>query len=180
MNEEIYHKSLQTNELQLSHGNKLSHYGIVVFSLFVSSLSPIIHLIKYIQGEGSSFISGEIWIIIIPFILCILFYWLQKSRLKFEIVDTRLTHAALISLIEVVSEKLEWQKVSSSSEAFIAKTNPSFFSGSWGEQITILFDKDRILINSICDLDKRSSLVSFGRNKRNVNTLKESIEQAGK
>jgi len=178
MEEDLYLKSLQTNELQLSLWNKISHYGIVLFLLFVSATLPIIHLVKYFQGDGPSFMSGEIWIIIIPFILSLLFYWLQKSRLKFEIVDTRLTHAELINLINTAGKKLEWSMVTSSEKAFIAKTNPSFFSGSWGEQITILFDKHRVLINSICDLDKRSSVVSFGRNRKNVDTLKESIEKA--
>ncbi len=60
----------------------------------------------------------------------------------------------------------------------IAKTHPSIFSGSWGEQITILFDDDRILINSICDPDKKSSVVSMGRNKKNVSKLLEEINQA--
>jgi len=178
MQEEIYYQSLQTNQLQLSLKGRLSHYSIVLFLLFVSALMPITHLVKYIQGEGSSFENGEIWIVIVPLTLCILFYWLQKSRLKFNIVNAKLTHTELINLIETVSKKLEWHKVSATYKAFIAKTQPSFFSGSWGEQVTILFDKDRVLINSICDLDSRPSLVSFGRNRENVTTVKANLHSA--
>ena len=60
----------------------------------------------------------------------------------------------------------------------MAKTHPSFSSGSWGEQITILFDNRTILVNSICDLDKKNSVVSMGRNKQNENTLINEIKKA--
>jgi hypothetical protein len=37
--------------------------------------------------------------------------------------------------------------------------------------ITIIKDKDRLLLNSICDPNKGSSVASFGWNKRNIDTF---------
>jgi hypothetical protein len=178
MTEEQYCKSLETSELQLSFGGKLNHFGIVLLFSLTPILLPAIHLISYLQGEGTTFKEGEIWIMVIPMLLAFLFYLLQKNRLKFHVVNTALTWSEIMILIENVSKELEWHQVSSDKKVFIAKTNPGFFSGSWGEQITILFDRDRVLINSICDLNRRSSVVSMGRNKENVDTLIERIKNA--
>ena len=115
---------------------------------------------------------------IIPAILGILFYRLQKRRLKFKSIDTKLTRDELGPIIEKVAKELEWTPFVNNKKIIIAKTHPSFFSGSWGEQITILFDKNRILVNSICDPDKRSSVVSMGRNKKNMNRLIKEITKA--
>jgi hypothetical protein len=60
----------------------------------------------------------------------------------------------------------------------IARTSPGIFSGSWGERITIILDKNRVLINSICDPEKRSSVVSMGRNRKNCRTLINEIKNA--
>lgn len=58
------------------------------------------------------------------------------------------------------------------------KSNPRLWSGSWGEQITILFYKNRVLVNSICDLEKQNSVASYGRNKENMAKLIEEIKKA--
>jgi hypothetical protein len=78
-----------------------------------------------------------------------------------------------------VAEKLKWEFISTTNDAYIAKTNPGFFSGSWGEQISVLFYQDSVFVNSICDPNKRSSVVSWGRNSENENTLIDKISEAG-
>jgi hypothetical protein len=56
-------------------------------------------------------------------------------------------------------------------DLFVAKTNPKWWTGSWGEMITILIDNDKVMINSICDPELRASVFSVGRNRKNVNRL---------
>ena len=89
-----------------------------------------------------------------------------------------MTREELDPIFEKVAKELEWTLYVNNKKMIIAKTHPSFFSGSWGEQITILFDKNRVLVNSICDLEKRSSVVSMGRNKKNMNRLIDEITKA--
>jgi hypothetical protein len=91
-----------------------------------------------------------------------------------------LTREELDSVVEKVANELKWIPYVMDKKVIIAKTHPSFFSGSWGEQITILFDKNRVLVNSICDPDKRSSVVSMGRNKQNMSRLIEEIKKASR
>jgi len=178
MTTEQYNKSLETGELQLSLSGKLSHFGIVIFLCFISIALPAIHLFFLIKGNDTSYKEGEIWFTVVPGLLALIFYKLQKVRLKYHEVNTTLNHDELMKLIEQVAKALKWSKIHSDKKFYIAKTDPGFFSGSWGEQITILFDRNRVLINSICDLDKKSSVVSMGGNRENVNTFIESIEKA--
>ena len=91
-----------------------------------------------------------------------------------------MTREELDKIINQVATELKWTIFSTNKRIVEAKTFPSFFSGSWGEQITILFDNKRVLVNSICDIDKQSSVVSMGRNKKNINRLIKEIENASR
>ena len=178
MTEEEIKYSIETGELKISNWDKFSHYGIVAFFFIIPTMFLFFHIKDYLQGTPKPMKEGEIWFIIVPVILGYLFYRLQKKRLAFKSIETSLTREQLNSIIENVAHKLEWHQYLNNEKVFIAKTFPSFFSGSWGEQITILFDKNRLLINSICDPDKKSSVVSMGRNKKNMDTLIEEIKKA--
>ena len=178
-NEQIKY-SIETGEIKLGHWKKFTHYGIVGFLFFIPAMFIFFHLQDYFQGTPRPFREGEIWFMIIPSILGILFYRLQRNRLKFQSIETNLTRKEFDPIIEKVANELEWTPYAINKKIIIAKTNPSFFSGSWGEQITILFDKNRILINSICDPDKQSSVVSMGRNKQNINRLIDEIKKASR
>lgn len=178
MTEEQIKYSIQTGELKLSNWDKFSHYFIVVFIFLIPTYNLILHIKDYFQGTSRPMKEGEIWFIIVASILGILFYRLQKKRLAFKSIETNLKRDELDNIIINVANKLEWQLYINNNNVIIAKTFPSLLSGSWGEQITIIFDKNRLLINSICDPDKKSSVVSMGRNKKNINTLVEEINKA--
>jgi len=179
-NEQIKY-SIETGKLKLGNWDKFTHYNIVVMLFFITAIFIFFLLIDYIEGTHNLFIEGEIWFMIIPSILGLLFYRLQRKRLKFKIINTRLTRKQLYPIIEKVAKELEWipsvPKIING-KVIIAKTHPSLFSGSWGERITIIFDEDKVLVNSICDPDRRSSVVSMGRNKMNMNRLIEEIKIA--
>lgn len=178
MTDEQIKYSLHTGELKISNRDKFSHYGIVGFLFIIPTTFLFLFTKDYFQGTAKSIKEGEIWFIIIPSILAFLFYKIQKKRLKLISIETNLTRGELDIMIENVAKKLEWHPYFIDERVFIAKTFPSFLSGSWGEQITILFDKNRILINSICDPDKNSSMISMGRNKKNINNLILEIKKA--
>ncbi|MDB5147006.1 MAG: hypothetical protein JWQ57_1026 [Mucilaginibacter sp.] len=178
MTKEQYNRAIDNEELQLTISEKLSHFSIVLFCLFISIILPVIHLIKYFQGDESPFMDGELLIIIVPLMIGLLFYWLQKRRLKFKIITTSLTHNDLLKIIDAVGRQLKWSVSHPGQNEVLARTSPPFISGSWGEQITILFCENKILINSICDLKKQTSVVSFGRNRKNEQALIDSIKKS--
>ena len=95
-------------------------------------------------------------------------------------VDTKLDRDQLNRIIELTGEELKWMPFYVDDQIIIAKTFPGFWSGSWGEQITIMFDNGRILMNSICDPDKKSSVFSNGRNTKNINLLVERVKAASR
>jgi hypothetical protein len=177
-NEQIKY-SIETGEMKLGNWDKFTHYRIVISLFMIPAFFIFFQLKDYYQGTSIPFLrEGGIWFMIIPSILGLLFYRLQKGRLKFKSINTKLTRDELEIIIEKLANELEWTPCVKNEKVIIAKTHPSFFSGSWGEQITILFDKNRILVNSICDPDKRSSVVSMGRNKKNMDILTGEIIKA--
>jgi hypothetical protein len=177
-NEQIKY-SIQTGDLKLGTWGKLTHYGIVLICFLIPATIIFLYLNDHLEGKLRPLQEGLIWYLIIPPILGILFYRIQKKRLKFKTIDTQLAREQLDLIIEKVANELEWIPIFANEKVIVAKTSPGFFSGSWGEQITILFDDKRILVNSICDPDKQSSLVSMGRNKKNMNRLIEAIKKTG-
>ncbi len=180
MTDQQIYQSIATNELKLTAWGKFIHYGIVVFLFFIPTLSLFLFFKELFNGTSKDFIVGMLLFIIVPSFLGFLFYRLQRNRLKFKIVETTLTREELDKIINQVATELKWTIFSTNKRIVEAKTFPSFFSGSWGEQITILFDNKRVLVNSICDIDKQSSVVSMGRNKKNINRLIKEIENASR
>lgn len=168
-------ESIEKNELQLSKWGAFTHYGIVGMLLFIPTMILFLYLTDALSGPSNEFKDQLVWFIVVPVALALLFYKLQKHRLKFLVVETNLRRDELDKIIQLVSEELKWKIITTSTKIVVAKTYPRFTSGSWGEQITILFDNQRVLVNSICDLDKQSSVVSMGRNRKNMNRLIDEI-----
>jgi|GEM_PF-817381 len=177
MTNEQIKASIETNELKLSFGDKFAHYFIIVFLLFMPMFLISSKIYDYFKGISNP-IEGEIWFIIIPTALAPFAYVLQRNRLKFLVVESNLPKEEIHRIIEKVAKELEWKIFKQNEKMVLATTSPSFFSGSWGELITILFDKNRILVNSICDPGKKTSLVSWGRNKNNMLWLIDDINKA--
>ena len=84
------------------------------------------------------------------------------------------------SAIRTSATELDWIPVINAKDFKVFKTNPKWYTGSWGEQITVILDNDKVMINSICDLDKKTSVVSFGRNRKNMKRLIEEVENASR
>ena len=93
-------------------------------------------------------------------------YFEQKSdREKYGKIDIE---SMLNKRLEDLNKKdfvIDWKVNVNKKNIVKAYTYPSFFSGSWGEMITIIFDDDQVMINSICNPDAQSSMSSMGRNR---------------
>jgi hypothetical protein len=173
---------IRTERLKLKLGDLLTHYLIVFFLFIPFALTLLSFIQKYILHNYTGVRSPEEMLIgTSPFTLAaILFFFIQKDRLKFKTVEINLSNEKVKEIIENTSKELEWNLEIINDKIIIAKTNPKWWTGSWGEQITIIFDKSRLMINSICDPDKKSSVVSMGRNKKNVNTFIKNIKTASR
>lgn len=167
--------SIKDRELKLGRSDRFTHFEIVFWLIFLASIMPALFLydlIAYGQIKLAAPVSTAIGVFtFIPSILAIIFYSVQKRRLALTEIKTPLTREQLRDLILQLAENKKWEARNNRKTFMIMKTHPSFWSGSWGEQITVLFDDRRVWVNSICDPEQQTSVVSMGRNKNNVATL---------
>ncbi|MGI8882621.1 MAG: hypothetical protein ACR2IA_00040, partial [Pyrinomonadaceae bacterium] len=121
---------------------------------------------------------GVLWSSPIFAIVGLIFYFIQKNRLKLTLIKANISRKTFDEIIEKIINKYGWQISINTSKEIIAKTP---FSGkSWGERVTIIFDGNNILVNSICDPDERTSVVSMGRNEQNIRLIVKRINRYSK
>lgn len=169
--------AFKTKRLQLSSLERYSHYAPVIFLSILPIAFVSIFIIGKLNGKTSHKEDELIAYMIVTVVGFLLFYWFQYRKLRFKVAQKPVNKQQLLESYKVVSEQLEWETISKSNNYIIAVTHPHFTSGSWGERITILFRDDQIMINSICDPNKRSSFVSMGRNHRNTNYFLNHLEK---
>jgi hypothetical protein len=162
-------KTLKSGYLELPLKNKLTHYSIVFFTGFIALVFTLVFCTKpNIELGLYTLVSGT---------LSFVFYTLQRNRLKMTSIDTDLSNSDVYKIIEKTARELEWYPTIIQKDIFTGETHPNIFKvGSWGEQITILIQDSKIFINSICDTNKQTSVVSYGRNKRNVQTFIDNLK----
>jgi hypothetical protein len=110
----------------------------------------------------------------LPLIPAVAFYYIQKRRLKFKVIDMAINHDAFIEAVKETAQQLEWQIVKKNQNLIVAKSGFSW--RSWGELITIIRVKDKILFNSICDPDNITSIASWGMNSVNLKTFEHFVK----
>lgn len=103
------------------------------------------------------------------------FILLQYRRLFFRWWKTALPQERICTLLRELAERYDWTIDHIDRELFIAHTHPARWSATWGEQIFVVHDRGGIWINSINDLNKRNSIVSFGYTRRNIRRVTEAI-----
>jgi hypothetical protein len=162
----------QTKRLKLSRWQTLGHLFIVIFILFIPGLTLFSLFEIYVTDTYDGVRTADElisttwpWII-----LAIVFYFIQKRRLRFREVKVEYTDQEFKDAIQRTAKAYEWQIELNNKKVFRAY-RPWNWTGSWGEMITIIKDKDRLFLNSICDPNKMSSVASFGWNKRNIDTF---------
>lgn len=79
------------------------------------------------------------------------------------------------ALLRELAEQYDWTIDHMDRDFFVAHTHPAWWNATWGEQIFVAHDRGGIWINSINDLGKRSSIVSFGYTRRNIRRVTEAI-----
>jgi len=177
MTEEQYDRSINTGELQLNgFWEKSTHYGASFFFLIFPLALLVVFVMGYFEHDPPTFGLVPLAFIFVPVALGVLVFFIQKRRLKFKIIQTTLSREQIKAIIHEVALELQWIGNFTSAGVYEARTNPGFWSGSWGEQITILLTGNQVYVNSICDVMRRSSLVSFGRNERNEETIIDRIK----
>jgi hypothetical protein len=167
-------KMNDTEILTLTRAQTFWHYSIIPF-LLIAPVMTTIDVFKYYvthtytSTKSIDFTFGYIWIL--P---ALIFYFIQKGRLKFRTINISVDNNTFHKTVEQTAKELEWDIEQMANQIVVAKSGFSW--RSWGEQITILHNKDKILFNSICDPDNRPSVASFGMNKVNRKTFEKILK----
>ncbi|RFZ90359.1 hypothetical protein D0C36_21445 [Mucilaginibacter conchicola] len=171
-----YQQAIQTERLPLTPWEKFDHFGIVTYCLIPAAMLLCLDLYGWISNDPQIFDIRQVQILSISIIVSGLFFWLQRSRLPFHIIPAALYKQDLKQIALQVLKELNWRG-RFNGNVCVVRIDRGFFSGSWGEQVTIIIDEDRILINSICDLNKRSSITSWGNNAKNIKHFTAKFEE---
>lgn len=171
--------SLDSGELKLNFLEFIQHFYLVFYLLLIPILLMFFSLVDLFKGVNNPLKEGEIWFYIIPPILSILFYFYQKNKLKFKIISTNLSRSELNKIIIKVGNELGWKFTENKHNVIVAERCDNIIFSIGGERITILFYKNNLYINSICDPSKRISISSGGRNRENISRLVNEIVISG-
>jgi len=175
MTREQYDLSIKTGRLQLSVWGKIRYYFLVVFLFFISLLC----VCGLLFDKSKNFIKPPISFVIIPAILGILVYLIQKPGLKFQVIQTNLSKKDILLLIKKLCDEQKWSIVSQEDEVVVANSEYSF--GYKTKKITILFDWNNVFINSIYDpAFNKSGIDLFGNNREAIKIIIDRLQLAQK
>jgi len=166
---------LENRTLPLNTSWAYTHYGVSHTLLLFSVLSFSTICVKLYASEVFIIIFLWIGILLVP--LAYLSYRNQRRKLNFESTPTTLDKQAIYDKICKLADYYDWDIDHCGDDCIVAHTNPAIWHLTWGEQIFIVFDKSQVWINSVNDLNKRTSPFSFGYAKRNIRRIREALTQ---
>lgn len=167
---------IRTGKLNLDVWSAGTHFEFPIFLFFLPIIIVAVGLYYDFSSEKQNMDnSAVLWMITISAILCMIFTYIQYQRLRCKPVSTELPKEELYKIIEEVGKTRKWIFDYVGDDCVVAHTESGVLGGSGGEQIFVVFDQGKVWINSICDLNRRSSITSFGRTTEHMRVLTEAI-----
>ena len=163
---------IQSGMLFLDKKRKNSHYDAAYTIRYVSLIPAVLSIYFLFKQSFANWGSVLIFCFIstgIFLLVSLLIFKVQEAKLKFISFSTHRTKADNYLLSLEVLQILKWN-IGQNSPDFIEAYNPNKDMRTWGnEMISILLLDNKILLNSICNLDlMNQSFLSLGKNEQNV------------
>lgn len=172
MKRKLITKTKNSLRLALSPWETFGHYAPVFLVLFIGLLPlwyifEMTYLDSYdgVRTAEETFSGAWPWLIVGIILLVVQWRRLKMKNIKFKYTDTELNEA-----ISRTVDEMEWIVEHNNKNVLIAH-RPWNWKGSWGERITIVKLKNGLLLNSICNPERASSITSFGWNRRNMKSF---------
>lgn len=161
-----------TRRLKLTFIQALTHYGVAFFFMIIVLFTGWSFIEIYVTHTYSGLRSAnELLIVTLPFLtLAIIFSIIQYRRLGFKEINIVYSEEHFQKAVLRTVNELKWS-IEKNNKTFFRAVRPGNWTMSWGEMVTIIKEKDCLLINSICDPGNMSSFASFGWNGKNVKTF---------
>lgn len=147
------------------------HYLLPIMLLYL----PLFMTLITLTGMASISTNVLLWIAVVCVPVAFILFRLQYRRLFFHWRKMVLPPERIDALLRELAERYDWTIDHMDREFFVAHTHPAWWSATWGEQIFVAHDRGGIWINSINDLNKRSSIISFGYTRRDIRRVTEAI-----
>ncbi len=139
----------------------------VAFSMFIGGIR-FGHI--YQNNFLNSFFLTAITLLCLGLWLTIFIFKRIESERTFKVIN--IPNHACESIIEKIIYQLGWTIISKDSTEIVAITKISYFS--WGELVTILFEKDQLLINTRA---RGRQPFTINRDKVNYKKILENLPQ---
>lgn len=166
---------LRNKRLPLSTDWATTHYGFPAMMFYLSACMFCIIIQQHVIEGYRSGLDFFLWFFFITLLLGLITWHLQTRKLRFQEIRTTLGKKDIFDAIAAAGTNYKWSLDHAGDDCIVCHTNPSFGSLTWGEQIFIVFDQGCVWVNSVNDLDKRSTLASFGYTKRNIRRVAAAI-----
>ena len=164
-------------KLFIPYSDYILYYGGFMF--MIPSIYTLYQLFKkYFLGDIEYSHNYELELFFLFTLLLstisILEFYFQRKNLKFYKVNCKSKNVPDLNKIIDCIKKLKWQIQFKNDEKLIVDTKfESRFS--WGEQVTILIDSNKILINCVSHPHKIPSFSGMIRAKKNLERLAKEI-----
>lgn len=153
-----------------------THYGA---SHILSLMSAVFLFTTGMTLYSAGRIDGFVLLVaIVPVPIAYVLYRVQRRKLDFQSIPTTLDKQSIYDRICHLSVTYNWDVDHYGEDCIVAHTNPAIWHLTWGEQIFIVFDKGQVWVNSVNDLNKRTSPFSFGYTKRNIRKIRDALTQS--
>jgi hypothetical protein len=164
------------NKLQLKGEQLFNHYAFLVILLAV----PVFNMISVFQiltgrYDGVRTLTDHL-IVSLPFVvLGVLFCFRQNQRLNFKEYKIGHTDGELQEAIRMTADQLKWT-IGTNSKGYLRAFRDGEGIDWWGQMITIMYDNNTILMNSISDPNIKPTFTSIGWDRKNVKTFIKNLE----
>jgi len=172
-------ESLNSEIIKLFGLRKFTHFELSFYLLIFSIIIIIVYILSKVGliGHGKTGILTLFLISGIPLTISILYYFRQRKQMKYYVIKRKCTEEQILLAYEKTKEELNWTEKKSGKNYFILRTNPGLISFNWGEEIKIIWNSEKVMINSICDPSSSAAIFSMGRNKQNVMIFKKYLNE---
>ena len=155
------------------HGYRwLNHY----FPALLLSVLPLSSLVVVVRPPVSATAGWAVGVLTVALAaLAALLARRQRRALSFWLIPTQRNAEETYELVLGGMKQLGWVVTRYRRYRRIEARTPGFPATwlSWGEMVTVRLSGKDVLVNSICDPDARPSVISWGRNRKNVSTIAE-------
>jgi len=162
------------SRVKLNMKQTLTHFWVVIFLIIIPIGSFFVQFFMRLKNNTIQPYKAYDWYLFWAIIPAILFYFIQRQRLLYKSYACKVTVDEFDEALLRYMDKLNLNKVNIRPGFFQARRHKDW-SSSWGEMITIKHSPDGVMINSICDPDKQSSVISYGMNKGNISIFLEEL-----